>query len=135
MEECCALTVSNRKCKRKQAIAYAPFCKFHHQMYSYVKPDDCPICTEPLPASLRPTKCGHYFHKQCLETWLKKSTSCPVCREIIKKQADTVDLSPYFHVSTQLYDLQSELDEETFQRVKQVLQQFIEFVNTLHQEN
>lgn len=30
-------------------------------------------------------KCGHVFHKKCLEEWMKKSNICPLCREDITK--------------------------------------------------
>lgn len=42
----------------------------------------CTICRENVDAdanSLR-TACGHRFHKNCLVTWLKRSSSCPQCR-------------------------------------------------------
>lgn len=25
-------------------------------------------------------KCGHYFHAECIDQWLIKNTTCPVCR-------------------------------------------------------
>lgn len=24
--------------------------------------------------------CQHYFHEKCIKSWLKKQTTCPVCR-------------------------------------------------------
>ena len=31
-------------------------------------------------------KCNHYFHKKCLNKWLKKSVSCPLCRQDLRIQ-------------------------------------------------
>lgn len=28
--------------------------------------------------------CGHHFHKNCLEEWLRNTANCPVCRYNIK---------------------------------------------------
>ena len=37
--------------------------------------DECSICLEPynLP-------CGHTYHKECIDEWLKKHNTCPGCR-------------------------------------------------------
>ncbi|XP_075475477.1 putative RING-H2 finger protein ATL21A isoform X1 [Primulina tabacum] len=45
--------------------------------------DSCPICLEEFHPSARLrrlSKCDHRFHAPCLETWLEKKTTCPVCR-------------------------------------------------------
>jgi len=44
--------------------------------------NECSICLDALvigePALRIP--CGHLFHEDCVEDWLKKSNECPVCR-------------------------------------------------------
>jgi hypothetical protein len=30
-------------------------------------------------------KCKHYFHKKCIDKWLKKKASCPICRDDLLK--------------------------------------------------
>ncbi|KAM0889235.1 hypothetical protein ACQ4PT_027808 [Festuca glaucescens] len=44
---------------------------------------DCPVCLEPLRGAGEVTAahaCGHVFHAACIEPWLDRHDSCPVCR-------------------------------------------------------
>ena len=44
---------------------------------------DCYICFDPYkPKELKRVlpKCGHVFHKKCIDKWLKHKSSCPECR-------------------------------------------------------
>jgi hypothetical protein len=45
----------------------------------------CAICLEDIEGELiskkvTHTTCGHYFHKECLDKWFEKHTTCPYCR-------------------------------------------------------
>jgi hypothetical protein len=49
----------------------------------------CPICllkfvdkdeSDETNLGVRLPKCGHVFHKACLEKWLEHTNSCPMCR-------------------------------------------------------
>ena len=44
---------------------------------------ECPICMEKLSGKLGHMKCKHYFHKECLDKWIKmsKNNDCPICRK------------------------------------------------------
>lgn len=47
---------------------------------------DCSICLCELPERPFVTRCGHQFHKYCLDQWLQQETSgnaCPNCREFL----------------------------------------------------
>lgn len=50
--------------------------------------DDCSICMEPTCDIV--TRCGHVFHRSCIETALRQlgragQGQCPLCRNVIKK--------------------------------------------------
>ena len=55
--------------------------------YKKVKESDlcgtnCPICLDEFKESeyYRNLKCNHFFHKKCIDRWLKKENNCPMCR-------------------------------------------------------
>ncbi|KAJ1282045.1 hypothetical protein BS78_03G020000 [Paspalum vaginatum] len=49
-------------------------------------PADCPVClgqAEPGETVRRLPKCGHEFHAGCVDAWLLKHSTCPVCRAAV----------------------------------------------------
>jgi len=66
--------------------------------HDFVKPaeaeaagGDCAVCLEafePGDRCRRLPRCEHSFHAECVDSWLRKSAACPVCR------ADVVDRPP-----------------------------------------
>ncbi|PRQ53597.1 putative transcription factor C2H2 family [Rosa chinensis] len=42
--------------------------------------DHCTICLEDLISKVREMPCKHRFHSPCIESWLLRSESCPLCR-------------------------------------------------------
>lgn len=42
---------------------------------------ECSICHESLIEDIHKTECGHSYHKNCLDSWIKKSKTCPLCRK------------------------------------------------------
>lgn len=49
------------------------------------KDELCSICIEVTEGEQITTECGHVFCKECIETHLKTSNQCPICRQIITK--------------------------------------------------
>ena len=43
----------------------------------------CPICLESFTSKceISSTQCGHIFHSDCIQKWLKLKRQCPVCLE------------------------------------------------------
>lgn len=47
------------------------------------KDSECSICISEYLNNeyYRTLNCGHTFHKRCIDKWIKKNNSCPICRE------------------------------------------------------
>ena len=43
----------------------------------------CPICHEEDTVVRHTLKCNHTFHLHCIDTWLRKNRTCPICRYTI----------------------------------------------------
>lgn len=48
---------------------------------------ECSICLSPFlyPIEKTYTACRHTFHQVCLQKWLKRGDSCPICRHLLIK--------------------------------------------------
>ena len=51
--------------------------------------DDCTICLDKMNANYKNEKvttyeCNHTFHLKCLNSWVIKSQTCPICRQMLK---------------------------------------------------
>ncbi|XP_057953646.1 probable E3 ubiquitin-protein ligase RHC1A [Malania oleifera] len=47
------------------------------------KDSQCPICIERflLGTEAKQTPCNHIYHSSCIDDWLARRSSCPVCRQ------------------------------------------------------
>lgn len=74
----------------------------------------CSICliqAEPTD-EMAATRCGHCFHKSCIEAWIRSSNNCPTCRE----HASLASIQKLF------IDFDSENDESESSEVKTTLE-------------
>lgn len=64
-------------------VAAIPTMKFDQKAFSSVEDAQCSICLgeyqEGEVLRIMP-KCSHSFHLSCIDTWLRKQSTCPVCR-------------------------------------------------------
>ncbi|XP_044494327.1 RING-H2 finger protein ATL5-like [Mangifera indica] len=64
-------------------VAAIPTMRFNHEAFNSAEDAQCSICLgeyqEKELLRIMP-KCGHIFHLSCIDVWLRKQSTCPVCR-------------------------------------------------------
>ncbi|KAJ0739833.1 putative transcription factor C2H2 family [Helianthus annuus] len=64
-------------------VAAIPTMKFDREAFGSMEDAQCAICLgeyqEKEVLRIMP-KCGHSFHLCCIDMWLRKQSTCPVCR-------------------------------------------------------
>ncbi|KAG5538479.1 hypothetical protein RHGRI_019153 [Rhododendron griersonianum] len=73
-------------------VAAIPTMKFNREAFSSMEDAQCSICLgeyqEKEVLRIMP-KCGHSFHLSCIDVWLRKQSTCPVCRLPLRESLDT----------------------------------------------
>ena len=59
----------------------------------------CSICLESLESDINVTVCAHKFHTDCLNEWIARNPSCPICRYNLN------DISPSISESISIDDI------------------------------
>jgi hypothetical protein len=75
MPRCKEKTNVGKRCK-SNSVKHFDFC-FNHS-------PNCSICLEKLVSKgTQIVFCNHEFHHDCIEKWLEKENTCPICRNLI----------------------------------------------------
>jgi len=45
---------------------------------------ECPICMDKINTDVLITSCRHHFCQKCMDAWLNKNNTCPMCRYVLK---------------------------------------------------
>ena len=73
------LAICRRLCPgKKRAVT--------HSMFEDAVVDDgeiCTICLTPFENNACKTKCGHFYHRECISKWWQRSEKCPVCQSAL----------------------------------------------------
>lgn len=73
----------------QSVIDTLPLVDYSPDIFQDVEPS-CAVCLSEFEAGdvLRPLPCKHYFHRRCIDKWLKKNKVCPLCLQDIQNAAD-----------------------------------------------
>ncbi|KAL7158619.1 hypothetical protein ABFS83_02G156500 [Erythranthe nasuta] len=73
-------------------VAAIPTMKFDRKAFSSMEDAQCSICLseyeERETLRIMPI-CGHSFHLSCIDIWLRKQSTCPVCRLSLQTSVET----------------------------------------------
>lgn len=73
-------------------VAAIPTMKFNREAFSSMEDAQCTICLAEYQDKevlrIMP-KCGHSFHLSCIDVWLRKQSTCPVCRLAVQESIES----------------------------------------------
>ena len=75
---------------------------------------NCSVCLEDinlLKKEVSILKCGHFFHTDCLNNWLKQQLNRPECRDTVKKGTFPTNIYPKLNQGTAVTQLKDDYDE------------------------
>ncbi|KAJ4953455.1 hypothetical protein NE237_030287 [Protea cynaroides] len=73
-------------------VAAIPTMKFNREAFSSIEDAQCSICLgeyQEIEILRILPKCGHNFHLSCIDVWLQKQSTCPVCRVRLQDSVGT----------------------------------------------
>ncbi|KAK4415966.1 RING-H2 finger protein ATL80 [Sesamum alatum] len=101
-------------------VAAIPTMKFDREAFSSTEDAQCSICLaeyqEKEVLRIMPN-CGHSFHLSCIDTWLRKRSTCPVCRLSVQDTAETKHVRTATLMTAHLFNS----SETTFEHSQQWL--------------
>ncbi len=102
-DRCLGLTNKNSQCKLKKKKC-SNYCFVHEERYKLDKPSDCSICYEALDNNDKPTKCGHWYHKKCVDKWLETNTNCPICRTELRTASLKLEIDSSLRIDDVIWE-------------------------------
>ncbi|KAG6574779.1 RING-H2 finger protein ATL52, partial [Cucurbita argyrosperma subsp. argyrosperma] len=88
-------------------IAAIPTMKFNREAFNSVEDAQCSICLgeyEEKEVLRMMPKCGHRFHRSCIDVWLRKQSTCPICRLPLQDSSTTKPARPMTVSRDQSFD-------------------------------
>ncbi|KAH6833496.1 hypothetical protein C2S53_019395 [Perilla frutescens var. hirtella] len=88
-------------------VAAIPTMKFNREAFSSMENTQCTICLseyqEKEVLRIMP-KCGHSFHLSCIDIWLRKQSTCPVCRLSLQGSDEAMHIRTATPTTPQSFD-------------------------------
>jgi hypothetical protein len=98
--------------KRKNKISQRVFRRIKsEQEKNKQETNNCSICFDTMSNNgpLTTTPCGHKFHSECLNTWLRTKNTCPLCRAQVQAPVIVPQINP--QLAQQIADANDDANE------------------------
>lgn len=88
--KCKSKTIKGKSCKLEGK--YTGYCHIHFPKHQNTSINNdvccCSICLDNINSfkEFFSLNCGHYFHIQCIQSWIKRKYNCPLCRSKVDKR-------------------------------------------------
>jgi hypothetical protein len=76
---------------------------------------NCPICLEDIDGDVEFLPCIHKFHKTCIDSWIKETPVCPICKVPI--YINTPEQLDIYNRHKKHVDQMSENESKIFQQI------------------
>lgn len=79
------------------------------------EPPQCTVCLEEmkLGGSALELVCHHVFHRDCIEPWLRKQASCPLCRRDLVRPDDDEEMDDDDYYGTDEEDYEEDFGDHS----------------------
>lgn len=87
--------------------------------------NECSICYENIVENKKILKCGHIFHKNCIDSWTKINPICPYCRSFLAEDFSCKRIRKIFSLNCKII-----INEETFKKI--IINTYFPFTNIIY---
>lgn len=98
--------------------------------------DMCTICYNKIEKDTdKKLDCGHKYHEACIDTWLKESKTCPICRTPCRSDFETIIINALTSTSIffDFYNYLGDVDIDLLELLLAHINEAIQDLNDLEQ--
>ena len=99
----------------------------------FIKTEECVICLEDETNDWVRLNCNHFFHKKCINLWLKDKSTCPLCVKNVyqyekeEKDEKIINIQNVQDVQD-VQDVQEDIQSDCLSNLKSYIKSSIKYI-------